>query len=107
MAILSYSPAAVEAGQLLGARVKLARKDRRLTVAQLAERVGVSRVTVQKIERGDPSVAIGTVFEAASLLGVVLFHVNPERRRIEASRVDNMLALLPETVRVAKHDDDF
>lgn len=40
-------------------------------------------VTIQKIERGDPTVAIGTVFEAATLLGVPLFHPDAERRRIE------------------------
>ena len=107
MAILSYSPAAVEVGQILASRIKLARKSRRLTVAQLSERVGVSRVTIQKIERGDPTVAIGTVFEAATLLGVVLFHADSERRRIEGLRITDMLALLPETVRVTKRDDDF
>jgi transcriptional regulator with XRE-family HTH domain len=107
MALLSYSPIALEATEILGARIKLARKGRRLTVAQLAERVGVSRVTIQKIERCDPTVAIGTMFEAATLLGVVLFHAEPERRRIEALRVNDLLALLPETVRVTKRDDDF
>lgn len=76
-------------------------------MAQLSERVGVSRVTIQKIERGDPTVAIGTVFEAATLLGVALFHADSERRRIGGLRITDMLALLPETVRVTKRDDDF
>ena len=107
MAINSYSPATTEAVSLLGSRVRLARKGRRLTVAQLAERVGVSRVTIQKIERGDPTVALGTAFEAATLLGVALFHTDPERRRLEAARVDDMLALLPESVRLTRRDDDF
>lgn len=107
MAAQTHSPATQDAARLLGARVRLARQRRRLTVAQLAERIGVSRVTVQKIERGDPTVALGTAFEAATVLGVTLFHPDPGRRRVEASRVDDMLALLPASVRVAQHDDDF
>jgi hypothetical protein len=62
---------------------------------------------VQKIERGDPTVALGTALEAATLVGVTLFHTDAERRRIEAGRVDDMLALLPETVRISRRDDDF
>jgi transcriptional regulator with XRE-family HTH domain len=103
----SRSPAAVEAARLLGQRVRLARKGRRMTVAELAERVGVSRTTIQKVEEGDPTVALGTAFEAATLVGVTLFHDEPSRRRLEQSRVENMLALLPESIRVASHDDDF
>ena len=89
MVAVSYSPITLEATRLVGDRVRLARKGRRWTVAQLAERVGVSRVTIQKIERGDPTVALGTAFEAATLLGVTLFHADPERRRIEAGRVSS------------------
>ncbi len=107
MAAFSYSPVTTEAVRLLGARVRLARKRRRLTVAQLAERVGVSRVTIQKVERGDPTVSLGTAFEAATLLGVALFHADPDRRRIETVRVNDMLALLPESVRLTRRDDDF
>jgi transcriptional regulator with XRE-family HTH domain len=102
-----YSPASLEAARLLGARVRLARQNRRLTVSQFAERIGVSRVTVQKIERGDPTVALGTAFEAAVLLGVTLFHPDPDRRRLEAARLDDMLSLLPASVRVTQRDDDF
>lgn len=107
MAVITYSLATTEALRLFGARVRLARQRRRLTVAQLAERVGVSRTTIQKIERGDPGVALGTAFEAATLLGVTLFHSDPDRRRLEAARVDDMLALLPESVRLTGRDDDF
>jgi transcriptional regulator with XRE-family HTH domain len=103
----TLSKPAQEAARLLGSRVRLARNGRRLTVAELAERIGVSRVTVQKIERGDPTVALGTAFEAATLLGVTLFHEEPERRRLEADRVNDMLALLPASVRVTQHDDHF
>jgi transcriptional regulator with XRE-family HTH domain len=93
--------------RLLGARVRLERKTRRMTVEQLAERVGVSRVSIEKVERGDPTVALGTAFEAAVILGVVLFHHEADRLRLEVERVDGLLALLPQSIRLKAVDDDF
>lgn len=93
--------------ELLGSRVRLARHQRRMTVAQLAERVGVSRTTIQHIEQGDPTVALGNAFEAAVIVGVSLFHSDPTNRRIESARVADRLAVLPQSVRVTERDDDF
>ena len=93
---------------LLGRQVRLGRRERRWTVKDLAERVGVTEVTLRKVERGDPSVALGTAFEAATLVGVALFHEDPERRALEAGRVADRLALLPSAIRPrATIDDDF
>jgi transcriptional regulator with XRE-family HTH domain len=108
VSVPTYSPATVEAARLLGSRVRLARKRRRWTITQLAERIGVSETTVRKVERGDSSVALGTAFEAATLVGVVLFDSDPVRRRLESARVDDMLAVLPASVRLPTDiDDDF
>lgn len=85
----------------------LARRERRWTLAELAERVGVSVVTMRKVERGDPSVALGTAFEAAALVGVPLFHHDPARRSVEGEVVQSRLAVLPATVRPRHVDDDF
>jgi len=101
------SPVTLEAARLLGNRVALARRDRRWTIAELAERVGVSVVTIRKVERGDPSVALGTALEAAALVGVTLFHGDPARRSLEAEVVQARLALLPASVRRRVVDDDF
>ncbi len=46
----------------LGENLKLARKRRKLTTEQVAERAGVHRATLYRIERGDPSVAFGLYF---------------------------------------------
>ena len=62
-------PETIEAVKLLGDKVVLARRERRWTLAELAERVGVSVVTMRKVEKGYPSVALGTAFEAAALVG--------------------------------------
>ena len=101
------SAATQEAASLLGARVRLGRRERRWTVAELAERVGVSVPTIEKVERGDLTVALGTALEAATLVGVALFDEDPERRALEAGRVADRLALLPKAVRRPTIDDDF
>ena len=97
----------VEAIRLLGNRVRLARRERRWTVVELAERVGVSPVTIRKVEKGDPTVALGTAFEAAVLVGVALFHDDRTRRALEAEVVSYRLALLPSVIRIGQVDNDF
>lgn len=101
------SPQTIAAARLLGARVQLARRVRRWTLQELAERAGVTAVTMRKVERGDPSVRLGVAFEAAALTGVPLFDPDPSRRRLEAERVDDRLAVLPRLVRRREVDDDF
>lgn len=102
------SPHTLEATRLLGERVRLGRRERRWTVQELAERVGVSVPTMRKVERGDPSVRLGIAFEAATLTGVPLFHPDPSRLSLEAARVEDRLAVLPRLVRKPTEiDDDF
>ena len=102
------SPQTVEAARLLGARIQLARRERRWTLQELADRAGVTAVTMRKVERGDPSVRLGVAFEAATLTGVPLFDPDPARRRLEADRIDDRLAVLPRLVRRPMEiDDDF
>jgi len=48
-----YSKYAKEAAFLLGQQIKLARKKRKWSEANLAERAGISRATLQKIEAGE------------------------------------------------------
>lgn len=53
-----------------GERLKLARKRRHLTTSLLSERAGVSRATLYKIEKGDPSVAMGYYAAVLDVLGL-------------------------------------
>lgn len=55
----------------LGRRLADARLARRITQEQMAERVGVSRATISKLEGGDPSVGMDTLFRVLSILGMV------------------------------------
>lgn len=52
----------------LGENIQLARKRRKLTQTQISERTGLSRVTVRKIERGDPGVSIGHYIAVLAVL---------------------------------------
>lgn len=101
------SRSTVEAARLLGRRIALARRERRWTIAELAKRVGCSAATMGKVERGDPSVALGTVFEAAALVGVPLFTDDAVTLAREADLVEARLAVLPQRVRRRHVDDDF
>src|SRR4051794_37286619 len=95
----TYSPQTLEAARLLGQRVQLARRERRWTMRELAERIGVSVPTVRKVERGDPSAGLGIAFEAATLTEVPLFDAAPSRLSLEHARVEDRLAVLPRLVR--------
>ena len=55
----------------LGARLKSARQARGISAVELARRVGVSRTTLQAVEGGKPSPAMGTYLAVMSALGLV------------------------------------
>ena len=46
----------------IGENIKLARKRRKLTTEQVSERAGIHRATLYRVEKGDPSVALGIYF---------------------------------------------
>ena len=46
----------------IGENIKLARKRRKLTTEQVAERAGIHRATLHRVEKGHPAVAIGIYF---------------------------------------------
>jgi transcriptional regulator with XRE-family HTH domain len=56
--------------EALGQRLRTARVARGMTQANLAERVGVDRTTIGKLEAGDPSTSLSTVLRVLSTLGL-------------------------------------
>jgi len=44
---------------IMGEQIMLARKRRHLSMQDIAERATITRLTVSKVEKGDPSVSIG------------------------------------------------
>jgi transcriptional regulator with XRE-family HTH domain len=106
----TYSRYTKEATALLGRQIKLGRKERQWTESELAGRAGISRATLQKIEKGDLNVAIGLTFEVATLVGVTLFFDERSSLASHLARADETLALLPGAVRKPRKvtvDDDF
>ncbi|WP_081374323.1 helix-turn-helix domain-containing protein [Rhizobium leguminosarum] len=104
----STSLATRSALQLLAAEIRAARKLRGWTELELAQRTGCSRLTLRAIEAGKPTVAIGNVFEAATMVGLSLFGgVQETTARLSETKVK--LELLPARIRHQKPElkDDF
>ena len=56
--------------QKLGRDIAVARKRRRMSMSEMAERMMVNLKTVQRMEKGDPAVGIGIVATALWVLGL-------------------------------------
>lgn len=93
---------------LLGQLIRQARIEKKITTKELAERAGISRGLVQRIEKGDPGCTIGAVFEAATIVGVWLFDPDKAAMANTMNVSSKILALLPKASRAPKikaHDD--
>lgn len=105
------SPAARQALRLLGGLIEEGRIRKGWSRELLAERVGVGILTLRRVVNGEPGVAIGTYFEAATLLDIPLFDQDsPRTLERELNRQRELLALLPARVRRSggeRLDDDF
>jgi len=92
----------------LGTMIKAARLERGMSQAELSRRLGVSRYTVIALEKGDPKVGVGTVFEAATIVGIPLLANDQRALNKLATTVANLTSILPERGRrkkVALQDD--
>ena len=54
----------------LGENLKLARKRRKLTTMQVAERAGISRNTLYLLEKGSSGVSIGALFNVLRVMNL-------------------------------------
>lgn len=104
-----YSRYARQAAELLGLAIRDARIGRKLTVAEVAERTGLSRGLVHRIESGDMGCSIGAAFEVAAIVGVQLFDADPTALGRDLGAARDRLALLPRAVRQSGKavKDDF
>jgi len=64
------SPTSDKIMKEFGNNLKLARLRRKLSVEQIAERAGISRTTLWLVEKGAPSVAMGTYVQVLFVLGL-------------------------------------
>lgn len=98
-----HLPQTLDAARVLGLQVAVARRSRRMTARDLAERAHIDEKTLGKVEHGDPTVAIGIAFEVATLVGVSLFAPDPAELPAILRRQEDRLALLPARI-VERHD---
>lgn len=105
----TYSRYGREAVKLLGLTIRQGRIERRLTLDELAERAGVSRGLVQRVERGDMGCAIGAAFEMAAIVGVQLFGADQSLLTLHVAAAEKTLTLLPQWSRPLSREvkDDF
>ena len=104
-----YSRYSADAVQLMSSLIKIARKERKLTAQDVADRAGISRGLVQRIEKGDMKCSIGAVFEVAAILGVKLFDGDENSLSKNLRRNEDKLSLMPKSIRKKARvvKDDF
>jgi len=95
----TYSRYSREAATLLGGLIRAARKERKMTALEVANRAGISRGLVQRIESGDLNCAIGAAFEVAAIVGIKLFDADRNSLGGHIRQTEDKLALLPKSVR--------
>lgn len=79
----------------LAKMIRVARIEKKDSQEVLAQRLGVSRQTVIALEKGDTKVNIGTVFEAATIVGIPLFGENNRDLKLASALIESMSTLLP------------
>ena len=94
----------------LGRSLEIARKRRRLRQSDVAERLGISRPTLDRLESGDPGVRLATLIGALwqyGLLDDITQSLSPDRDHVglalEQSRLPSSVRLSGKT----ELSDDF
>lgn len=107
--IRTYSSYTLDALQLMAGLIRAARKERKLTTQEVADRAGISRGLIQRIEKGGAKCEIGAVFEVATIVGVKLFGSDEKELAPYLKNTQDKLSLMPKSVRkiVKQVDDDF
>ena len=93
----SYSRYARDTVVLLGLLIKNKRIERQLTITEVAERAGISRGLVHRIENGNMKTSIGAAFEVASIVGLELFEAEASILSSHLSLERDKLVLLKST----------
>ena len=83
----------------LGGRLRAERKRLGVSAVTAAEAAGMSRVTLHRIERGEPSVTMGAYANAAAALGLALGVAGPPPAAPSRAKP----ACLPQRIRLAEY----
>ncbi len=99
----TVTPAATEALASLGAKVRARRKQLRISAVAVAEAAGISRVTLFRIEKGEPSVTMGAWFAVFAALGLRLDLVTAQDASATAQPGPDRKGWIPARVRLADY----
>lgn len=105
----TYSQYTEEALTLLAGLIRAARLERKMAAQEVAERAGISRSMLQRIEKADMKCEIGAVLEVAAIVGVKLFDADSPSLSSYIKQTQDKLSLLPQKARKTLKvvDDDF
>jgi len=84
----------------LGLLIRERRKALGVSAIATAESAEMSRITLNRIERGEPSVAMGAYLSVTAALGLSFELVDPQSRNTSPSEA---LAKLPSKIRIASY----
>ncbi|MEX1167862.1 MAG: XRE family transcriptional regulator [Hydrogenophaga sp.] len=87
----------------LGAQIRARRKALHIHATAAAESAGISRVTQHRIEKGEPSVAIGSWANASTALGLEWIAHLPGETTGSPERATDTMQWIPVSVRLADY----
>lgn len=87
---------------VLGARIRQQRKTLRVSATTLAEAAGMSRVSVHRIEQGEPSVTMGAYLNVLAALGMT-FSASDAGAAAQPDTAEDRAGWLPLRIRLADY----
>jgi transcriptional regulator with XRE-family HTH domain len=90
----------------LGAELRDARKRRRIPMRLAAERAGISRATLGKIENGDEGVSLGAFAKILFVLGMIQRLDELADSRFDSLGLELEAQHLPQRIRISKKEKE-
>ncbi len=98
------TPATIEKLAALGQQIRAHRKALSISATTLAEAAGMSRITLHRIEAGEPAVTMGAYFNAMTALGIHFGIVPIELpEAAEPVRADDRRGWIPARIKLADY----
>lgn len=88
----------------LGQDLKIARKRRRIPMQLAAERAGISRATLTKIEKGDDGVSLGSYAKVLFTLGMVSRLSELVEPAVDQLGIELETESLPKRIRIPRRE---
>jgi transcriptional regulator with XRE-family HTH domain len=98
----AITQSAVAQLQALGEQIRARRKALHINATIAAEAAGLSRVTLHRIENGEPSVTIGAYFNVLAALNM-RFEIGTGTAELEHSAAEEMQNMIPTRIRLSEY----